>query len=142
MPLLFLPPPLPPSHPSRLSFADSVRSPPTISLFIFPHSPGFHFSRDNLLLSPPRFSSALLFFSPSHPPPPDPRPLQHRISRAATRATSRYPLTCRRFFTRALFLLSEGHWNRIKLYAGFSMPPFPPVAMKGGIRHGGRRKMG
>lgn len=43
------------------------------------------------------------------------------------------------------FLLSEGHWNRIKLYAGFSMLPFPPVAMKGGIRHGGRsgqRKMG
>lgn len=46
---------------------------------------------------------------------------------------------------RTPFLLSEGHWNRIKLYAGFSMPPFPPVAMKGGIRHGGRfgrRKMG
>lgn len=34
-----------------------------------------------------------------------------------------------------LFLLSEGHWNRIKLYAGLSMPPFPPGAMKGGIRH-------
>lgn len=33
------------------------------------------------------------------------------------------------------FLLSEGHWNRIKLYAGFSMRPFPPGAMKGGIRH-------
>lgn len=37
-----------------------------------------------------------------------------------------------------LFLLSEGHWNRIKLYAGLSMPPFPPGAMKGGIRHDGR----
>lgn len=36
-----------------------------------------------------------------------------------------------------LFLLSEGHWNRIKLYAGLSMPPFPPSAMKGGIRHDG-----
>lgn len=73
--------------------------------------------------------------------------------RCNARPISYYPLTCRRFFTsgtfhptaRTPFLLSEGHWNRIKLYAGFSMPPFPPVAMKGGIRHDGRssrRKMG
>lgn len=69
---------------------------------------------------------------------------------ATPRPISRYPLTCRRFFIqktpfnslclpnpqRAPFLLSEGHWNRIKLYAGFSMPPFPPGTMKDGIRHG------
>lgn len=38
--------------------------------------------------------------------------------------------------------MSEGHWNRIKLYAGFSMPPFPLAAMKGGIRHSGRSQAG
>lgn len=88
--------------------------------------------------------SFYLFFS-------SPR-LLHHLRVLQRRPISRYPLTWRRFFTRATpcpsslvlrlrapFLLSEGHWNRIKLYAGFSMPLFPPVAMKAGyIRHGGR----
>jgi len=98
--------------------------------------------------SVPLFSRRRIFCRPF---PVSPRRLQRL--RTLQRPISRYPLTCRRFFTRDTFhptaraplLLSEGHWNRIKLCAGFSMPPFPPVAMKGDIRHGDRsdrRKMG
>lgn len=126
----------------------------TMLLLMLPLSLGFHFSRnDDLPLgSLSRFSSRHYFlsitssipFSSSHLP-------REVFAQAATRRPiSRYPLTCRRFFTsdtfrppplppaHAIFLLSQGHWNRIKLYAGFSMPPFPPAAMKGGIRHDGR----
>lgn len=40
----------------------------TILLFIFPHSPGFHFSRWSHSLAPlPRFSSRYYFLGPSHP---------------------------------------------------------------------------
>lgn len=136
---------------SQFSFADSVRSPRQY------FSSSFHIHPDFIsraMISPravsalPRFpsrhyflavaSSAVLFSSLFGP--------CSVFARCNARPISRYPLTCRQFFTRdtfhpttrAPFLLSEGHWNRIKLYAGFSMPPFPPVAMKGGIRHGGR----
>lgn len=93
-------------------------------------------------------TSPVVLFSRPFPPPA-------ASSRATTRARSHAILLRvvdslpRRHLShlnaRTPFLLSEGHWNRIKLYAGFSMPPFPPVAMKGGIRHDGRfgrRKMG
>lgn len=146
------------SSASQFSFADSFRSPRQY------FSSSFHIHPDFIsraMISPrtvsslPRFpsrhyflaiaSSVVLFSSLFGP--------CSVFARCNARPISRYPLTCRQFFTRdtfhpttrAPFLLSEGHWNRIKLYAGFSMPPFPPVAMKGGIRHGGRssrRKMG
>lgn len=147
------------SSSSQFSFVDSVRSPPQYSSSSFRIHPDF-ISR--AMISPPRtvlfhdFLRAIIF-SPSHLPSPYSRPTPHLLQRlrALQRASDLtlssyvssilYPrhLSSRR--PRALFLLSEGHWNRIKLYAGFSMPPFPPVAMKGGIRHGGRsgrRKMG
>lgn len=104
MPLLFLSQ----SSSSQFSFADSVRLPPTtISLsssfrihpdfisraIIFP-------SRGRLLLD---FLRAIIF-SPS----PYPRSRRRASSRAATRARShRYPLTCRRFFTRGAFHLAS-----------------------------------
>lgn len=145
------------SSSSQFSFADSVQSSPQYFSSSFRIHPDF-ISRAWSLLSRsslPRFplyhyflavtSSVTLFSSLISS--------CSVFSRCNARPISRYPLTCRRFFTRGTFhltartpfLLSEGHWNRIKLYAGFSMPPFPPVAMKGGIRHGdrsGRRKMG
>lgn len=105
----------------------------------------------------PRFPSRHYFLAPSHPLSFSfsistpflllSSRLLHHLRALQRRPISRYPLTCRRFFTRdtfppfsncAPFLLPEGHWNRIKLYAGFSMPPFPSVAMKSGIRHSGR----
>lgn len=83
----------------------------TILLFIFPHSPGFHFSRDDLSShrsSLPRFppyhyflavtSSVTLFSSFL---------TSWSSLRALQRASdSRYPLTCRRFFTRDTFHLT------------------------------------
>lgn len=107
-----------------------------------------------ILVSRSRFSSRHYFLSITTSIPFSSFHLSQRASLSAHAATrrpiSRYPLTCRRFFIRdtfrpspdllahTLFSLSEGHWNRIKLYAGLSMPPFPPGAMKGDIRHDDR----
>lgn len=139
---------------SILSFIDSFRSFLQCFSWCFRVHSDF-ISRATMISHSVLFLDFLraIIFSPS----PSSIPFSHPfISRrvfahvATRRPISRYPLTCRRFFTRdtfrdpsihpahTLFLLSEGHWNRIKLYAGFSMPPFPPTAMKGGIRHDGR----
>lgn len=124
----------------------------TMLLLMFPRSLGFHSSRnDDLPLgSLSRFSSHHYFLSIFHPflilSSPT-RSIRARCNAASDLTLSSYvsPILYPRHFStpfippaHAIFLLSQGHWNRIKLYAGFSMPPFPPAAMKGGIRHDGR----
>lgn len=130
-------------------------------LFIFRRSPGFHFSRDDLsALLFLDFLRAIIFYPPrifypfSHPLSST---LQRHLARCNPRPISRYPLTCRRFFTRDTFhpsapsffsfacaracsfltvrrtLKSHKALRRI-FHAAISASP----AMKGGIRHGGR----
>lgn len=112
-------------------------------------SPGFHFSRVTMISHSVLFLDFLraIIFSPIYPflilssPAEYSRTLQRDVRSHAILLRVADSLPARHFSTppsrpaHTLFLLSEGHRNRIKLYAGFSMPPFPPTAMKGGIRH-------
>lgn len=73
----------------------------TMLLFIFSRSPGFHFPRDDLSTFP--ISFVLLFSCHILHPFPLSSPPQRHLARCNPRPISRYPLTCRRFFTRDTF---------------------------------------